>query len=127
MPREIVTGPNVPKSLLYYSPAVTAGPFVFVSGQASVGEDGKIVPGTFAEEFWRSFDNVRKILAAAGMTLDDVVRVTSYLARQTDLEEYNKLYREVFNDPPPARTTLTGCLGDPPVVQFEVDVVAYRE
>ncbi len=127
MPREIITGPNVPKSLLPYSPAVKAGPFVFVSGQASVGDDGKIVRGTFAEEFQRSFDNVRKILAAADMTLDDVVRVTAYVARQSDLDEYNTLYREVFSDPPPARTTLPGCLGDPPVVLFEVDVVAYRE
>lgn len=127
MPREIITGPDVPKSHLYYSPAVKAGPFVFVSGQASVDETGTIIPGTFAEEFRRSFDNARKILAAAGLTLDDVVKVTSYLARQSDLEEYNQLYREVFSDPPPARTTIMSCLGDPPAIQYEVDIIAYRE
>lgn len=127
MPRKIVTGPDLPKTKLCYSPAVKAGPFVFVSGQASVDANGEIVPDTFAAEFRRSFDNVRTILAAAGLTLDDVVKVTSYLARQSDLAEYNELYREIFNDPPPARTTITNCLGDQPVIQYEVDVIAYKE
>lgn len=126
MPRDVVSGPGVPRSHLYFSPAVKAGGFVFVSGQASVDDTGRIVPGSFAEEFQRTFQNVRKVLAGAGMTLDDVVRVTSYLARQEDLEEYNLIYRDVFSDPPPARTTLANCLGDKPTIKYEVDIVAYR-
>lgn len=126
MPRDIVSGPGIPKSHLPFSPAVKAGGFVFVSGQASVDDTGKIIPGTLEEEFRRTWDNVRKILAGAGMTLDDVVRVTSYLARQDDWDEYNRIYREVFSDPPPARTTLANCLGDKPNIKYEVDVIAYR-
>ena len=126
MAREIVSGPGVPRSHLPFSPAVKAGGFVFVSGQASVDDTGKIVPGTFSEEFRRTWDNVRKILAGAEMTFDDVVRVTSYLARQELWDEYNQIYRELFSDPPPARTTLSNCLGDKPNILYEVDVIAYR-
>lgn len=125
MPRTAITG-DIPTSHLPFSPAVAAGPFVFVSGQASVSDTGQILLGTFSEEFARSFDHVRRILGAAGCTMDDVVRVTSYVAKEEYLAEYNRLYRELFQQPLPARTTLVGCLGTDSI-KFEVDVIAYRE
>ena len=125
MPRTAITG-NVPTSHLPFSPAVAAGPFIFVSGQASVSDTGQIVLDTFENEFYRSFEHVKRILAAAGATLDDVVQVNSYVARQEDLPEYNRLYRELFSDPRPARTTLVGVLGVDSI-KYEVDVIAYRE
>ncbi|MFN0196416.1 MAG: RidA family protein [Planctomycetaceae bacterium] len=125
MPRTAITG-NVPTSHLPFSPAVAAGPFIFVSGQASVSDSGQIVLDTFEGEFRRSFEHVKRILAAAGATLDDVVQVNPYVARQEDLPEYNRLYREIFADPRPARTTLVGVLGVDSI-KYEVDVVAYRE
>ena len=123
--KKAISGPNVPKSFLPFSPAVQAGDFVFVSGQASVDSEGKIVNGTFEEELRRSFENVRTILEAAGLTLDDVVQVRNYVAKQEDLAEFNKLYRDYFTAPYPARTTIMGCLGD--LLKFEVDVVAYSK
>ncbi len=125
MPRRAISG-EVPTSHLPFSPAVAAGPFVFVSGQASVSDTGELILDTFAEEFRRSFDHVRRILAAAGCTLDDVVQVRSYLASEADLAEYNRLYRELFPDPRPARTTLVGVLGTDSI-KYEVDVIAYKE
>ena len=122
---QTIRGAGVPQSDLPFSPAVKAGPFVFVSGQASVDEEGKIVKDTFAGEMRRSFDNVIKVLAGAGLTLQNVVKVSSYVGRQEDLAEYNKIYRDYFKAPYPARTTLIGCLGD--VVKFEVDVVAISD
>ena len=123
MPIEIVRGPDVPASHLPFSPAVKAGGFVFVSGQASVdGETGEIISGSFEAEFRRSMENVRRILTAAGTDLRHVVQVRSYLKDANDLPEYNRLYREYFSDPFPARTTLTNCLGK---VLFEIDVVGY--
>jgi len=124
MPWEVVEGPGVPSSHLPFSPAIQAGPFVFVSGQASVDATGKIIPDTFEGEMRRSLENVRKVLAAAGLGFKDVIRVTSYLGRQDDLAEYNRIYREFFSEPYPARSTLMGCLGT--LLKFEVDVVAHR-
>lgn len=119
--KHIKVGIRKPK--LPYSPAVQAGQFLFVSGQASVNADGEIVHDTFEGEMRRSIENLRAILEAAGLGFKDVVNVRSYLATQKDLAEYNRLYRDYFSEPYPSRTTLVNCLGT--VVKFEIDVVAY--
>lgn len=123
MPIEVIRGENTPASPLPFSPAIRAGDFVFVSGQASVDPSGKIVNDTFEGEFRRSIENVQKILAAAGLTLQQVVQVRSYLQSQDELAEYNRLYREYFTEPYPTRTTIVGVLGT--MLKFEIDVTAY--
>ena len=96
---EVIRGKGTPTSHLPFSPAIKAGDFVFVSGQASVDETGKIVNDTFEGEFRRSLENTRKILAAAGLTFANVVQVRSYIDNPADLPEYNKLYRDYFKEP----------------------------
>lgn len=122
---EVIRGEGVPESSLPFSPAIKAGGMVYVSGQASVDETGKIVGDTLENEVRRSFDNVKKVLAGAGLGLNDVVRVCSYVRDPADLAEYNKVYNDIFKDVEnlPARTTLTSCLPD--IIKYEVDVVAY--
>jgi 2-iminobutanoate/2-iminopropanoate deaminase len=120
---DVISGEGVPQSHLPFSPAIRAGDYVFVSGQASVDDTGKIVVGTFEEECRRSFENLRKILAAAGLDFSDVIQVRNYVNSQDDLAEFNRIYREFFSEPFPARTTIMGCLGT--LLKFEVDVVAY--
>ena len=111
-------------SHLPFTPAVEANGFVFVSGQASVDGEGNIVSGTFEEEMRRSMANVESVLDSAGLTLRDVVRVTSYLHDPADGARYNEIYREYFTEPVPARTTLSNCLS--PALKFEIDVIAVR-
>jgi len=122
MPFEVIRGPGVPQSHLPFSPAIKAGNLLFVSGQASTDESGKVISDTFENEFRRTLENLQKILAAAGLGLGDVVQVRSYLKNQSDWDAYNRLYREYFKEPLPARTTLVNCLG---TVLYEVDVIAY--
>ena len=122
--KEVIAGEGIPKSHLPFSPGVIAGDFVFISGQASVDETGKIVNDSFAGECRRSFENVRKILVAGGLDFSDVVQVRNYVAKQEDLAEFNQIYREYFSAPFPARTTLIGCLGE--LLKFEVDVTAIK-
>lgn len=117
-PRE----PDTPVSHLPFSPCVRVGDLIFVSGQASVDADGKIVSDTFEGEFRRSIENVQKVLAAAGSDLAHVVQVRSYVRDAEEVVLYNQLYREYFSEPFPARTTITNCL--PPALRFEVEVVA---
>lgn len=108
---------------LPFSHAIQIGSLVFVSGQASVDlKTGEIIGGTFAEEFERSVENLRSILETAGASLSDIVKVGCYVRRDDDLSEFNRLYREVFAEPFPARTTITNCL--PPQLLFEIDCVA---
>lgn len=121
MPRTAITG-DIPVSHLPFSPAIRAGDFVFVSGQASVDDSGAYIAGSFAEELDRSFSNVARILTAAGGSLDDVVQVKAYLGDISYRDEFNALYGSYFTSPMPARTTLSGGLGQ---LKFEIDVVAY--
>ena len=111
-------------SHLPFSAAVEANGFVFISGQASVDATGQIVSGTFEEEMRRAFQNVTDILRSAGLGLEHVVRVTSYVQDPADGPRYNELYREYFAPPYPARTTITNCLGS--ALKFEIDVIAVR-
>ncbi len=112
-------------SPLPFSPAIHAGNLLFVSGQASTDENGAIVPDTFEGEFRRAVENMRRILKSAGAGLNRVVQVRSYVRDPANLPLYNRLYREYFAEPYPARTTLTGCLPD--TIQFEIDCMALVE
>jgi 2-iminobutanoate/2-iminopropanoate deaminase len=118
-----IRGRGVIDSPLPFSPGIRAGDFVFVSGMASADEKGNLVPDTFENEARRTYQNVGQVLAAVGLTFSDVVQVRCYLAKQKNWDEHNRIYREFFAEPFPARTTLIGCLGD--LVQYEVDVIAY--
>ena len=118
-------GEHLPTSSLPFSPAVEAGGFIFISGQASVDSNGKIINDNFDNECRRSFENVRTILNGAGLSFEDVVQVRNYVADQGDLKRFNEIYKEYFSEPYPARTTLIGCLGN--LLKFEVDVVAFRK
>jgi 2-iminobutanoate/2-iminopropanoate deaminase len=119
---KVITGKNVPQSSLPFSPAIQSGDYVFISGQASVNAQGKIVTGTFEEECRRSFENLKRILEACGAGFKDVVQVRNYVGKQEYLEAFNNIYKEFFIQPYPARTTLIGCLGD--LLKFEVDAIA---
>jgi 2-iminobutanoate/2-iminopropanoate deaminase len=116
--------PDTPVSHLPFSPVVVAGDFVFVSGQASVDAAGQIVSDTFEGEFRRSVENLRRVLAAAGCTLADVVQTRNYVRDASDVPLFNRLYGEAFSEPYPARTTITNCL--PPALRYEIEAVAVK-
>ena len=116
---------TIPQGPLPFSPVTQVGNLLFVSGQASVDEKGAIVADTFEGEFRRTMENVRRVLQAAGSDFDKVVRVCGYVRDPANLGAYNKLYREYFKEPFPARTTLTNCL--PETLQFEIDCIAVAE
>lgn len=120
-PRE----PDTPVSHLPFSPSVKVGALVFVSGQASVDATGKIVADSFEGEFRRSVENLRKVLLSAGCDLRHVVQTRNYVRDAEDLPLFNRLYREYFSEPFPARTTITGCLS--PALRFELECVAVCE
>jgi 2-iminobutanoate/2-iminopropanoate deaminase len=107
---------------LPFSPVTVVGNLMFVSGQASTDPGGAIVPDTFEGEFRRSIENLRRVLLEAGTDLNRVVQIRAYVRDPAQLGLYNQLYREVFSEPFPARTTLTSCLPDS--IQFEIECIA---
>ncbi|WP_394835853.1 RidA family protein [Pendulispora rubella] len=67
-----------------YSPGVRAGNLLFIAGQVGRDEDLNVVEGKEAQ-FTQAFENVKKVLAAAGATMDDVVDMVSYHTDMRDL------------------------------------------
>jgi 2-iminobutanoate/2-iminopropanoate deaminase len=115
---------DTPVSHLPFSPAVVVGDLIFVSGQASADAKGAIVSDTFEGEFRRSLENLRRVLEAAGSDLAHVVQTRNYVRDAEEVALFNKLYREYFSEPFPARTTITNCL--PPALRYEIEAVAVR-
>jgi 2-iminobutanoate/2-iminopropanoate deaminase len=108
---------------LPFSHAIRCDGFLFVSGQASVDlQTGEIISGTFADEMKRSMQNLRSVVESGGARWKDIVKVGCYLRRESELVEYNRIYREFFDEPYPARTTITNCL--PGTLLFEIDCIA---
>lgn len=89
--------------------------------RASVDKTGKIVPGTFEEEFRLSLANLEKILHDAGSDLAHVIQTRNYLGSTADSPRYQELYKEYFKAPYPARTTIVNCLGS---LKYEIECVA---
>ncbi|MFL6042158.1 MAG: Rid family detoxifying hydrolase [Gaiellales bacterium] len=90
-----------------YNQAIKAGGFVFCAGQLGLDPgSGNLVEGGIEAEARRALDNVKAVLAGAGSSMDDVVKMTVFL---TDLGEFaamNEIYATYFASDPPARTTV---------------------
>lgn len=108
-----------------YSAGVEVDGWVYVSGQGPLDlKTGQIVPGDIEVQTRVTLEHVRKILAAAGCTMDDVVKCTVHLLHIEDFQRFNKTYAEFFTGVRPARTTVQSVLIDGILV--EIDAVAKR-
>lgn len=90
-----------------YSQAIRAGDFVFISGQGPLNPATlEVVGSTVAEQTEMTLRNVEAIAVAAGGSLDDVVKVSAFLASIDSFSEFNATYERIFShEPRPARTT----------------------
>jgi 2-iminobutanoate/2-iminopropanoate deaminase len=87
-----------------YTPGIEAGGFVFVSGQLPVDPStGEPVGGSVEQQTEQALRNLGAVLAEAGASFGDVVKVTVYLLRRSDWAAMNEAYRRVVGTPPPAR------------------------
>lgn len=101
-----ITPPDAPAPVGPYSPAVEANGFMFLSGQVALDEQGNLVGQTIAEQTRAALDNMRRLVGAAGLTMDDVVKTTVYLTDMADFSDMNRIYAEFFRAPYPARCTV---------------------
>src|SRR5262252_2073158 len=96
---ERINPPGVPAPRGPYSPAVRAGDFIYVSGQVPVDPaTNQLSSGDIRHETRVVLNNVKLVLAGAGATLADVVRVGVYIRDGADFPHMNEVYSEFFGD-----------------------------
>jgi len=101
-----INNERMPATLGPYSHAVRAGDLLFVAGQPGIDpETGPLTDRSFEAEARMAFMNLRRVLHAAGLDLDRVVKTTVFLASAEDFPSMNSLYAEFFPSSPPVRST----------------------
>lgn len=123
-PLKRVTAANLPSPVGPYSPGITAGNLVFVSGQA--GRDpatGQIADDVEAQTE-QTLKNISAILEAAGTDLSHVIRCGVFLIDIGDFQKMNGVYARMFGAHRPARTTVQVAALPEPRLLVEIDAVA---
>lgn len=106
-----------------YSLVVSSGDLVLVSGQVASDGSGAPVEGGFEVQMRQVMDNLARCLAAAGCGFEHVLKVGCFLSSYDYYDDYNRLFREYFDPPYPARTTVHSQL---PGFLLEIDAIARR-
>jgi reactive intermediate/imine deaminase len=123
--RQEIRVPGQPEPISHYTDAVRAGELLFVSGCVPVDGEGRLVGGDdVVAQARQVLANVEAVLAAAGATFADVVKVTVYLTDIADRARINPVRQEVFGATRPASTLVEVSALAIPGAKLELDAVA---
>ncbi|HVB63445.1 MAG TPA: RidA family protein [Nitrolancea sp.] len=107
MAKSVVATNDAPQAIGPYSQGIRLGNLVFTAGQIPLDPaTGKLVEGDIAVQAERVMKNLEGVLAAAGSSLDQVVKTTCFLANLDDFAAFNEVYGRAFTSMPPARSTV---------------------
>lgn len=122
-PVPAVTPPQTSAPARFYSPAVDAGDYVYISGQGPHRAD-RTIPATFSAQVRQALDNLKATVTSAGLTMDHVVYTQVYMEDVGKYDEMNGVFAEYFPKAPPARAVLgVAKVPEPPI---EITAVAVR-
>jgi len=125
MEKETISTDKAPRAVGPYSQAIKAGGWIYLSGQIPISpETNQLISGTIEEQAELVLNNAKCVLEAAGASLDNVVKVTVYLADMDDFAKVNEVYSTFFPKKPPARAAVQ-VARLPKDVDIEVDMVAF--
>lgn len=124
--KQAIATQQAPAAIGPYSQAIEAGGMVFVSGQLPVDPaTGEFAEGGIKELTHRSLTNMSHILAAAGLTMENVVKTTVFLADMADFTEMNEVYATFFPGTAPARSAVA-VKTLPKGARVEIECIAVR-
>ena len=104
MTRDIITTDRAPAAIGPYSQAVKTQDLVFISGQLPIDpQSGHLVTGDIRDQTRQAMQNLEAILAAAGSSLDHIVKTTLFITDMDQFATINDVYAEFFSGHPPAR------------------------
>jgi 2-iminobutanoate/2-iminopropanoate deaminase len=125
MTREEIRVDGLAEPISHFTDAVRAGDFLFVSGVVAVDAGGNLVGGDDVVAQTRQvFENMRRVLAAAGCGFEDVVKITIFLIDADDRPLINPVRQEVFGETRPASTLVEVSRLAVPGAKVEIEAVA---
>jgi 2-iminobutanoate/2-iminopropanoate deaminase len=123
--REEIRVPGLAEPISHFTDAVRAGDLLFISGVVPVDGDGNLVRADDVVEQTRQvFANLAAVLAAAGATFADVVKVNVYLTDIADRPRINPVRQEIFGEVRPASTLVEVSALAVPGAKIEIEAVA---
>jgi len=122
--KEAIQPEGVARPAAPYSPVVVSGDLVYTAGQVGFDESGQLTADDIAGQTAQALENLLACLAAGGCGPADVIKVNAYLTDLGDFPGFNDVYRSVFQEPYPARTTVGVSL--PGGILVEVEAVARK-
>ena len=123
--KQPISTTKAPGAIGPYSQAITTGNLLFISGQIPVNPaDGSIPEGIKAQTA-QSIANIKAFLSEAGMSMDNVVKTTVFLADMSLFAEMNEVYAENFTAPFPARSAVA-VRELPKQVLVEIETIASK-
>jgi 2-iminobutanoate/2-iminopropanoate deaminase len=106
-----------------YSAGVLKNGMLFISGQGPLDlSTGEVIHGTIEEETLLTLSHIKKVIEAAGGTIDDIMKCTVHLESIEDFDRFNDAYATFFTGIRPARTTVQSVLSDG--IKIEIDAIA---
>lgn len=119
----VVITEKAPAAIGPYSQAITAGGFVYTSGQIPLHPQTGAVAATVEAQAEQAIENLRQVLKAAGSDLSKVVKTTVFIGNMNDFAVINGVYARYFSEPFPARSCVE-VARLPKDVLLEIEAVA---
>ncbi len=123
--KKVIATTDAPGAIGPYSQAIDTGSFLFASGQIPLNPETGEIPEGITAQTEQSLANVCAILAAAGLSTDNVVKTTVFLSDMSHFTAMNEVYARVFSEPYPARSAVA-VKTLPKNVLVEIEVLAVR-
>jgi 2-iminobutanoate/2-iminopropanoate deaminase len=126
MEKKIIFSESAPAAVGPYSQGVEMNGMLFLSGMLPIDPaTGDLVSGGVREQTTQIFANIRQVLAAAGITPEQIVKTTVFLQDMSLFGEMNEVYASQFNGSYPARSAFA-VKGLPKNALVEIEVIAMR-
>ena len=123
MTKNAIHSDGAPAAIGTYSQAIETGGLVFLSGQIPLDPATmEVIDGDFEARARRVFDNLAEVAAAAGGSLDDVVKLTVFLTDLANFATVNAVMEDYFDQPYPARAAV-GVASLPKGADVEADAI----
>ena len=104
--KEVIATTAAPAAIGPYSQAIKIGNLLFISGQIPVDPATGSIPEGIKAQTMQSISNIKAILSQAGLSINNVVKTTVFLADMSLFGDMNEVYGKEFTDPYPARSAV---------------------